>query len=133
MLNEPNPNVKPDIKYVKIDDTGHWAQGFLEKYGITKMVGVYIFDANEYTYCCEITPSHWLEFIETQPEPTLDMDQDTYEELCEEIREAEFNNDNDCYMHVSCVRESNSRIIEIGDMDCDDMAEAREEAQCNSL
>jgi hypothetical protein len=135
MLNEPNPDIKPDIKYVKIDDTRHWAEGFLKKYGITKMVGVYIFDANEYTYCCEITPSHWLEHIETQPElEQWPEDQETREELYDEILEAEMGNDNDCYMHVRCVSEAMPRIIEIGSMDgCEDMEEGREYAQGNSL
>jgi hypothetical protein len=134
MLNEPNPNVKPDIKYVKIDETRHWDEGFLKKYDITRMVGVYIFDANEYTYCCEITPSHWLSFIETQPEGEYIDDEEKREALYDEIMEAEMWNDNDCYMHVSGVKEGRANIIEIGSLEgCEDMEEGREYAQGNSL
>ena len=130
MLNEPNP----DVKYVKIDETRHWNSDFLKKYDITRMVGVYVFDANEYTYCCEMTPSHFLDFIETQPEGEYLEDDEAREAMYDEIMEANCQSDNVCYMHVSSVKVGRTGIIEIGDLDgCEDMEEAREYAQGNSL
>jgi hypothetical protein len=135
MLNDPNCDVKPDIKYVKIDETRHWNPDFLAKYGIERMVAVYVYDANTYTYCCELTPSHWLEFIETQPETKEWLeDNEVREEMYDAIMEAQFQCDNDCYMHVHAVAEGRANIIEVGSLEgCEDLEEGREYAQGNSL
>lgn len=59
-LNHPNPDVKPDWWCVALDETKHWNLSDEDKPFVKAIMGVYFYDANEYTYCCEITPSHYL-------------------------------------------------------------------------
>lgn len=51
---------KPKFYSVRIDETETF-KGWLEKYTFWgKIYGVYIYDANEVTYCCNMTPSYCL-------------------------------------------------------------------------
>lgn len=59
-----NDNVKPDWYCVAIDETQFWNMDPEDLPFVEKIYGVYVYDASTYTYCCEFTPSYWLEFIE---------------------------------------------------------------------
>jgi len=122
------------MKYVKIDETRNWVPRFLEKNSIVRMVGVYVFDETARTHCCEATPSYWLEFIETQPEGGPE-DEDARAAMYEDILQNEDVSDNNShYAHCADIHVRYCDIIEIGDLDgCEDMEEAREYAQANSL
>jgi hypothetical protein len=51
---------KPKFCSVRINETEHF-KDWSEKYTFGgKIYGVYIYDANEQTYCCEMTPSYCL-------------------------------------------------------------------------
>lgn len=59
-----NDNVKPNWYCVAIDETKFWNLDPEDVPFIKQIYGVYTYDASTYTYCCELTPSYWLNFIE---------------------------------------------------------------------
>jgi hypothetical protein len=140
MLNEERPEIKPHFKWVKIDETRHWAEEWRKKNNIKQLVSTYIFNANEVTHCCEFTPSYWLEHIETCAEQDVDTtkmtdaEYDAFLEECgridEEIRYEECQNDNSFYVHCNVVDNKKGFILEMGELgepgDFEDMEEARE-------
>ncbi len=64
---------KPNICYIGIDETEHWNIPPELKPYIARIYGVYAFDRNTYTHCCELTPSHWLECVGFDWHPTPDF------------------------------------------------------------
>lgn len=96
-----NDNVKPDWWCVAIDETRHWNIDEADKPFIERIVGIYFYDAREYTYCCEITPSHHLRYVQD----SIFFKSDTPDEKRDElINKYETYNGEDCYMHVSTVK-----------------------------
>lgn len=66
MLNEPRPKtLDPDWRAVRFDETKYWDRKFLDEYGVEKMYGVYLVDLSSVTYCCSITPSYEMNFVES--------------------------------------------------------------------
>jgi RimJ/RimL family protein N-acetyltransferase len=49
-----------DAHVSALDETGHWNIDAEHAPYIKAIRGVYLFDRNERTHCCEITPSHYL-------------------------------------------------------------------------
>lgn len=54
---------KTQWKIVAIEETHYWCEDIVARAG--RLFGIYMFDANRYVYCCEITPSYEMYFIET--------------------------------------------------------------------
>jgi hypothetical protein len=54
--------VKP-VEYVaiKMDITSNIREDIAERFG--KIYQVFLFNRNEYTYCCSLSPSYWLETV----------------------------------------------------------------------
>jgi hypothetical protein len=52
-----------DARVIAIDETAYYE--FPPKHApyIRAIRGVYLYDANQHTHCCELTPSHWLIFL----------------------------------------------------------------------
>jgi hypothetical protein len=95
--------IKPDYRYVRIDETRYWNEEFLADIGPdAKIVATYIFNANEVTYCCEITPSYWLEYVGTEFSADRDITDEEYEKFDDIIRENEMETDGH-YRHCSGV------------------------------
>lgn len=67
----------PEIHAIVFDTTRYWDKGFLEEHGITKIEEVYLYDKNEVTYCCEVTPSYWLRWVDANA--TTIHDDDAYD------------------------------------------------------
>ena len=100
-------DVKPDFRYVKIDETQHWNESFIRGLGKgTKLIATYVYDASEHTYCCELTPSHFLRYVGTEIEPGRELTQDEWEQYDEKVREAEWDCDNDHYRHCRSIQNS---------------------------
>lgn len=117
------------FKVVKIDETPMWAEVMRKRAG--KLTGVYIYDDGEQTNCVEVTPSFWLEFIQTEPENYPEDDEER-ERLFDDIMEAEARaGDSSHYRHCSAVEKLSPTVL--GDFE--DMDEAREyaHANCGSL
>lgn len=68
------------LKVIAIDETNSLREDLIPVCG--RYFSLYLFDAEEHTYCCELTPSHWLVCIgfvtEKQIEDDLWCDLNTY-------------------------------------------------------
>jgi hypothetical protein len=66
-MNDEIRTIEPDWKAVRIDATQYWDEAFLSDNRIAQIYDVYIYDANEQTYCCEMTPSFALHQVDMFP------------------------------------------------------------------
>jgi len=92
--------IVPDFRLVAVDETEYYSIPS-ELSEIKKIYGVYLVDFNSHTYCCELTPSLWLDHLYN----TFTVDDSVNDcELLEEIdswlREVEGSS---FYAHVSFV------------------------------
>ena len=60
------------LKLVKIEETDFLSDSAKAECG--RYWTIYLYDADEGTYCCEITPSYWLEAVFFETENTIDDD-----------------------------------------------------------
>lgn len=132
--------VQPRFVYVAVDNV---AMGWAEipddlKWVIDGYFTVYVIDTWIVTYCCEITPSYWLEevhnvmwFKDGVPDSEIDRIES---EWCYG------QDDNSCYVHCSVIERTNGAwaIIKTYDLDSEvpikeateeDLREAMEEAR----
>lgn len=102
MLNDPSVKVAPDWYCVAIDETWGWSLAEEDKPFIEKMLGIYVYDANLYTYCCESTPSHFLHYLGDAAVLKGDVPEDVRERINERY-EISYQGDSH-YRHVSDVK-----------------------------
>lgn len=105
------------FEYIWIDQTDYLTD--CAKQQIGRYYELFIFTPEEQTYCCELTPSHWLEAVGFE----------TTNEISEELW-CELNSylwDSCHYMHCSNVSRFNPKHL--GEFE--DLEEAREYAQGN--
>ena len=113
------------VSAVALDETRYYNLAEADKRLIKAIKSVYIYDRDERTFCCEITPSYWLEYLYTFVECTDDADDDTRDRLdetyCHEPTDG-------CYMHCSAVE----RMTEAKDCgEFESFEDAREHLQGN--
>jgi len=97
--------MKTNLKIIKIDVTHQWNENFLKQLGAGKVFDYCIYDANQVTHCCEITPSYWIVPVYSETENYL-----------EDVQHEEFmysNNLEPFYMHCADVE----RLIVIDDIE----------------
>lgn len=86
---------------IKLPEREHWSD---EVKSLTQEIyGVYAYDAAEYTYCAEATPSHCLMYIGVDYIPVEDLEEDKLEELHTWIEEGSTYSEPVTYMHVASV------------------------------
>ena len=56
----------PDVYVIVMNETCYWNLPEALMQHVERIEGVYVFNRNEHTYCCEMTPSYWLEFVENR-------------------------------------------------------------------
>ena len=107
--------VSPELRVVKVLDMVGWDEGFLKEMGITKIETVFLYDANEVTYCCEVTPSYWMRYADlvvhtVHDEAAFDGDGEAErlrERACDEARNAwnmaAYESGWGCYIHCHTV------------------------------
>lgn len=84
--------IPSNLNYWNLHPEDHaWIQG---------IDGVYFYDANEQTHCCEITPSYFLRALRYSVRVHSDCPEQVREQIWERY-EAEY--PEDCYMHCSVV------------------------------
>jgi hypothetical protein len=100
---------KPDWCFIRLDETSFWNMPADVSPYVKHVFGIYAFNRNEQTYCCEITPSYFLQLIAHDWEHTSEL----YDlPNCEQLREvaADFftsvfpSPDSDQYYHVSLIK-----------------------------
>ena len=89
-----------DIVAVWMDETRFYNLAAEDAPFIERIIGVYILDRSERTYCCEVTPSYLLHHV-------YDV-VTTYEETPDEVRERlweeyALNGGDDIYVHCSVI------------------------------
>jgi hypothetical protein len=100
--NATEERVKPDFRYIAIDETRHWMDENLIKKCGGKIFGIYVFDANSRTYCCELTPSYELNFLRSEP-LTLPEDDEERERVCEMVSDADRDTEPVAYYHCRTI------------------------------
>ena len=97
-----NDDIKPDWRYILIDETRYWCDDkFIAECG-GKLVGAYVFDANRAVHCCELTPSFELLLIETLPRD-VPQDDAGAERVLDAIRDADRETDLVSYVHCYSI------------------------------
>ena len=90
-----NKAKKTDFRLVAIEETRNWREDIAAACG--RIFGVYLYNKNEHTYCCELAPSYTIIPLYSYAE----------KEISDEIAEKLMNGDSLCndvtYVHVSEV------------------------------
>ena len=144
MPNRFNPDIPPSWHAIRLDETHFYDKSFLDEYGVEKIYGVYVTDFNTRVYCCEITPSYELNFVNSVFDggPDRDDDEEKFENLEQELYKADAYTESVSYMHcgsVSALPEDCKHPIQIDDDDWGDTPEnngfdaAYEECQSNPV
>lgn len=76
-----NDNVAPDFRAVAYDETRYYQIDLEDKPLIKSIWGVYLYNKNEYTYCCELTPSYSMEPLYTYIIYQDDLSEDQIDRL----------------------------------------------------
>lgn len=61
-VDEEKRTVPPDYWAIALDETKYYNIDPEDRPLIERILGIYFFDRNVHTHCCEITPSYWLEY-----------------------------------------------------------------------
>lgn len=131
----------PDVWVVKIDERQYWVDEMVLR--CTKIVGVYVVDRRQLTYCCSMTPSYWLHFLGTQWEG--DFTDAEREEIDERVRAGDSESESNYYDVANIDRiltnecrpgflpeTSGGYKIEVSAVVSDDAIAEVEEAYCQS-
>jgi len=76
-----------DLHVIAIDETEYWTMPEHMSAVIGRIEQLYYYDANRVTYCCEMTPSYWLEAYDVRFIPKSgcvvgdDLDERIYDTL----------------------------------------------------
>lgn len=88
----------------RVDETQYWTIDKKDKQYVDKIIGVYYFNRNSHTYCCELTPSYWMiwhsDVIYFKDLPEDDRQADEIRCRLAETYEQSSHDDNSCYVHV---------------------------------
>jgi hypothetical protein len=118
---------KHDAWLVSVDETRHYNIDPADLPYVEKICQVYLYDRNERTYCCELTPSYYLDPLYVN----IDFTPDTPDDLRDSLQAKYcFEPADGAYMHARIVeRFPAERKHQIGSVESLD--EAREDAQSN--
>jgi hypothetical protein len=92
--------VIPHWKLVGIDEGRHWNLPPEVMAKITKIFGVYLFDAKRHVHCCEFTPSYELYPLGTEVIFVDGVTEQEREDIWEMLRDGDRDCSNVTYMHV---------------------------------
>lgn len=84
-----------------LEETGNWNEEIRERAG--RIFGVYLYNPDTRTHCCEITPSHELYFLQSVPE-NLSDDEGEREQLLVDIDEGNLEAERVSYMHCHTLK-----------------------------
>ncbi len=108
MTTTPNISLQPiDAYVVALDETTHYFISPADRPYIEQIRGAYLFDRNQCTHCCELTPSYYLIYLYNQvllTEKGNALDDHAQNRLFQQYEHY----GDDCYVHCHTVE----RIIE---------------------
>jgi hypothetical protein len=103
-----------NFKVVSIDETNYWNES-IGKFGC-RVIANYAYDMEERTYCCESTPSRWMEYLGSNLEFSGEVSEDIRNEAYEYVQSND-NDDNCHYRHCMDVDGMEGRIMEADSID----------------
>lgn len=135
-----------DARCVLFDETDYYGIDDEDKPFIGSINGIYLYDKNERTHCCEWTPSYWLIHLYDVIDFKGDPSDDKRDELSQKY---EYNGGDDIYVHCHTLDETEKRqkkkrkcrrtLIEIGktgvnyaDVDHDEQMDSLREHYCGN-
>jgi len=101
---EPETQLPIDARIIALDETSNYYLEPEKQRLIRAIKGVYLYDRNRHTHCCELTPSYYLIFLYNSVNLTdegLALDNEARGELYDEY-EYGTGGDN-CYMHIRII------------------------------
>jgi len=135
-----------DAHVLALNETHHYFIDPADIPFIARIDGIYLFDRNRHTHCCEWTPSYWLIHLYDRlllTEAGEALDDGTREELYEKYENCG-GEDSSCYVHCHTVEQLieeakpfdhyhyGSPEVDLNDVEYDDQMEAiRESCCCN--
>lgn len=106
------------LRLVEIDETEYLGDKCRDQVG--RLFTIYLYDADERTHCCELTPSHWLEAVFFETTGQIDDD------LADDLNQGLYYSSH--YRHCRDVEKLPTMTVTY---DFEDFEEAREYFQCN--
>jgi len=107
-----NDSVNPEWHCIEIDETSSFNINREDAPFIKKIMGIYFFDKNEYTYVCEMLPSYFLRALGY----SVHLKDGTPEDVAERLHSTYADCDSeDHYRHVSDINRLPS--VPYGDSD----------------
>lgn len=100
--NDTKNNIKPDWRYVKIDETKNWDETSPARMFGKKLVATYAYNKNSVTYCCSLTPAYWMLYLGTEAQCDKELTDEQWESINDNIQESEYN-DQSGYYNCSCI------------------------------
>jgi len=129
MNTQVNKSVKPSFRFVKIDETEHWNPEFVNSMGEgTKIIATYAYDETDRTFCCELSPSHWMEYLGTDFFPGRELTDEENEEAYGKILEGESSDDASHYRQCWDVKKLDTHPVTC---DAETLEDVRECFQAN--
>jgi len=95
--------VKPELVFIRIDETEYWDAEFLKDNRIKKIWSIYLYDYREHTHLCEMTPSYCLWYVDFSVEFEDDVDHDDTEEAYDKVMESQCEQEPCQYAHVAVI------------------------------
>ena len=89
------------LRVCLLEETENWNEEITKRAG--KIFGVYLYNPDTRTHCCEITPSHELYFLHSVPE-NLPDDEDERERLLDDMDEGNLETERVSYMHCHTLK-----------------------------
>jgi hypothetical protein len=96
-----NKAKRTDFRLVSIEETRNWREDIAVACG--KIFGVYMYNANEQTFCCELAPSYTLIPLYSYAEKEIT------DEIAEELMAGDSLCNDITYVHVSQVDKLNTQ------------------------
>lgn len=114
MSEEATRTLPIDARVVALDETRYYSIDEQDKPYIKEIRAMYMYDKNEVTHCCELTPSYWLVHLYNQVITTDDGGELPEEHKGRLYEKYEHEPSDDIYVHCRVVDSIENRAVEAG-------------------
>jgi hypothetical protein len=95
--------IPPEFVFIRLETTQYWKEEFLKKHKIKKVFDIHLYNQAEKTYCCEITPSYELNYVQTDAELEEGVEDDVAEAAHDAVMAESGNNELVSYYHIWAI------------------------------